>query len=154
MHTKIWWTLIIGLFVVILALAYLLIAMPVSAPTVEDIVATSTPNANLTLRERVIVRAPLPNQAVSSTFPVTGEAPGGWYFEGSFPIKVLDTANNKIGQGIAQAQSDWMTAEQVPFVAAISVGSYTGKATLVLLRDNPSGLPKNDDSVSMPIFIQ
>ena len=154
MHTKTWWSLIIGLFVVILALSYFLFATPVMAPVVVEPVATSTVDTNLPLRERVIVTAPMQNQAVSGTFVVTGEAPGNWYFEASFPIQVHDSANNKIGQGIAQAQSDWMTTEQVPFVAAITVGTYTGPATLVLLRDNPSGLPENDDSVSIPILIQ
>ena len=152
MHTRAWWTIIILLLVIIVALllALILIHAPANAP----VVATSKPVGTRPLHERVVVTSPLRGQAVPKTFPVTGEAPGNWYFEASFPIEVRDAGNNKIGQGIAQAQSDWMTTAQVPFVAAISVGTYSGPATLVLVRDNPSGLPQNDDSLSIPIVIQ
>ena len=152
MNTRIWWTIIILLLVVIVALLFALILIP--APANAPVVATSTPNGNQPLRERVVVTAPVSGATVGKTFAVTGEAPGNWYFEASFPIEVRDAGNNKIGQGIAQAQSDWMTTAQVPFVAAVSVGTYSGPATLVLMRDNPSGLPQNDDSLSIPILIQ
>ncbi len=85
---------------------------------------------------------------------MTGEAPGNWFFEASFPIQVRDKGNNKVGQTTGQAQSDWMTTELVPFTAEITVTGYSGPATLVLLKDNPSGLPENEDSVSIPIVIQ
>jgi len=154
MNTKSWWSLIIGLFAVIVVLMYFFVAIPVHAPTVGDVVATSTIDVTAPLHTRVVVTTPAQNAVVSKTFAISGEVPGNWYFEASFPIQVLDASNTAIGQGIAQAQSDWMTTEQVPFVAAITVDSYTGPATLVLLRDNPSGLPENDDSVRIPITIQ
>ncbi len=91
---------------------------------------------------------------MGKSFTVTGEAPGNWYFEASFPIQVRDKDNNKIGQTTGQAQSDWMTTEQVPFKADIAIEGYSGPATLVLLRDNPSGMPENDDSLEIPIVIQ
>jgi len=34
------------------------------------------------------------------------------------------------------------------------VGGYTGPATLILIRDNPSGLPEHDDSLPIPIVIR
>jgi len=42
----------------------------------------------------------------------------------------------------------------VPFTAQVTVEDYSGPATLVLLKDNPSGLPENDDSVSFSVVIQ
>ncbi len=104
--------------------------------------------------DKVIITSPLANSAVAKTFTVTGEAKGQWYFEASFPVQVRDKDNNKVGQGIAQAQGDWMTAEFVPFKADVTVTNYSGPATLVLLKDNPSGLPENEDSVEIPIVIQ
>ncbi len=133
---------------------YFLVATPVSAPTIGDTTATSTIDTTAPLHTRVMVITPTQNAVVSKTFAISGEAPGNWYFEASFPIQVLGADNTKIGQAIAQAQSDWMTIEQVSFMAAVTVDSYTGPATLVLLRDNPSGLPENDDSVRIPITIQ
>ena len=151
-----WW-LVILLFAVIVLCLVILIAVP--APAHAPTSATSTPATSTLvtvepLHTRVIVTSPVSGASVSKTFTVTGEAPGNWYFEASFPVQVRDADNNKVGEGIAQAQSDWMTTAQVPFKADITVTGYSGLATLVLLKDNPSGLPQNDDSLSIPVVIQ
>ncbi|MEY4747174.1 MAG: hypothetical protein RLZZ416_223 [Candidatus Parcubacteria bacterium] len=106
------------------------------------------------MSDKVTISNPLPHATVGKTFTVTGEARGAWYFEASFPVQVRDANNNKVGQGIAQAQGDWMTESFVPFEAAVTVSGYRGPATLVLMKDNPSGLPENDDSVEIPVVIQ
>ena len=61
---------------------------------------------------------------------------------------------NRVGLGIAQAVGEWMTTDFVPFNAPVIVENYTGPATLVLVKDNASGLPEFDDSVSFPIIIE
>ncbi len=62
-----------------------------------------------------------------------------------------------LGQGIATAQGDWMTTDFVPFKATINYTAdpqIIGDAgTLVLKKDNPSGLHENDDSLSVPVII-
>lgn len=155
MNTRLWTGILIVVFVVILGLTWALFAIPTPTPpitaTTTPPVATSTP----TLAERVIVTSPKPNAVVGKTFVVSGQAPGPWYFEASFPIKIVDANNNLIGQGIAQAQGEWMTTEQVTFTAPVTIsGNYSGPAEVVLMRDNPSGLPQYDDSISVPITIQ
>lgn len=154
MSTRGWWSIILVLLVVIVGLMWILFATParVEAPT-----ATSTPPAATStqpLSTRVVVTSPKERAKVGKTFTVSGEAPGPWYFEASFPIKVVDANNNFIGSSIAHAQGDWMTTGQVPFTATVTVEGYSGPAILVLLRDNPSGMPENDDSVSVAITIQ
>lgn len=155
------WIIVVLLLVVVGVLAWMLYATPVVAPTIETATSTGALNddADITpttgaLHERVRVTAPESGQPVFQNFSVTGEAPGNWYFEASFPIKIVDPNGNTVATGIATALTEWMTTEQVPFKADITVASYTGPATLVLLRDNPSGLPENDDSLSIPIVIQ
>jgi hypothetical protein len=117
---------------------------------------TGTMNPNLAApHDRVVVDAPKSGQAVFQSFTVTGKAPGGWYFEASFPIKVVDPQGNIIAQGPATALSDWMTSEDVAFKADLKLTTnYSGPATLVLMNDNPSGMPENQDSISIPIVIQ
>lgn len=100
------------------------------------------------------VTTPKPGEVLPSTFTLSGKARGGWYFEASFPYQVLDANGMKIAEGPAQATGDWMTPEFVPFTLKINIPNYKGKATLVLKNDNPSGLPENDASVSIPITIQ
>jgi hypothetical protein len=107
------------------------------------------------LSSRVTILKPAAGAAVGKTFAVEGEAPGNWYFEASFPIQVRDGEGNVIGRGIAQAQSDWMTTALVPFKAEVTLsGEYTGPARLILLRDNPSGLPEHDDAIEVEVVIK
>jgi len=161
MKTRTWWTLIVALLVVIIALLVVLIAAPkpAQAPTMSTStspVSTSTPDVtNQPLHTRVIVTSPAAGATVGQTFTVTGQAPGNWYNEAVFPIQVRDADNNVIGHGQGQAQSDWMTTAQVPFSATVTLDTvYHGAATLVLLKDNESGLPQNDDSFEVQIVIQ
>lgn len=100
------------------------------------------------------VTSPLPGATVPTTFTISGKARGGWYFEASFPYEIQDAAGKKIAEGPIQASGDWMTPEFVPFTRSVTVGSYKGMATLILRNDNPSGLPENAASISLPIVIQ
>lgn len=102
----------------------------------------------------VKVQQPKWNSVVASPLSISGEAVGGWYFEASFPIKLLDSNNQVIGQTIAQAQGDWMTTDFVPFTASLTFPTQpTGsQGKLVFEKDNPSGLPQNDDSYSRKVI--
>ncbi len=105
--------------------------------------------------DRIHVFAPLPKSVISSPLEVRGEARGGWYFEGSFPITIKDESGQILGQGTAQAEGEWMTSEFVPFRATIIFvpsGATTG--SLVLSKDNPSGLPENAAEVTIPISLR
>jgi len=171
MSNRVGWSVITILFIIILVLLYFLIVTPAPAPTslvptettattsvatTTDTTepATTTLDENAPLHERVIVQSPRIGGSVLRQFEVTGEAPGNWYFEASFPVQVRDTQGNVLAQTYATAQSDWMTTVQVPFKANVSINyNYSGNATLILLRDNPSGLPQNDDALEVPITI-
>ncbi len=132
-------------FLIVIALGVFLIVAP--SPEENEALPPFT-------SEMVKVSSPLPGATVSKTFTATGFARGMWFFEASFPVEIRDPQNNLVGQGIAQANGDWMTEEFVPFTAPITVNAYTGPATLVLKKDNPSGLPENDASESFDIVIQ
>jgi hypothetical protein len=98
---------------------------------------------------------PFPGAVVGKDFAVIGEARGAWFFEASFPVEVLDRDAKSIAIGIAQAQGEWMTEDFVPFRADIKVPeTYIGPATLILKKDNPSGLAENDASIILPINIE
>jgi hypothetical protein len=98
---------------------------------------------------------PQPGAVTGKTFRVSGQARGNWFFEASFPIDVLDKDGKKLATVVAQAQGEWMTTDFVPFVANVAVPeSYIGPATIVLNKDNPSGLPANDASASYNITIE
>lgn len=116
---------------------------PPSTPPPEQVVTSTAP---------LTVDAPQPGAVVSSPLTVRGLAPGPWYFEASFPLRVEDANGLLLGQGIAQATEPWMTTDDVPFVGTVSFSRpVTDTGRLVLVKDNPSGLPENDAAVSIPI---
>jgi len=100
--------------------------------------------------------SPLPQTEISSPVTITGEARGTWYFEASFPVVLTDWDGKIIAQGIAQAQSNWMTTDFVPFEATLTFtvdkNAYSNRGSLILKKDNPSGLPQNDDALEIPIM--
>lgn len=103
-------------------------------------------------QDLIQVTAPLPNQAINTPFVIQGQARGTWYFEASFPIELEDANGVVIGRSIAQAQSDWMTEDFVPFTSTLTfTAPSTTTGTLVLKKDNPSGMPERDDALRIPV---
>lgn len=102
------------------------------------------------------IEFPKPGDTIQNPVEIKGEAPGNWFFEGVFPIKILDENVNEIGRGQAQAQSEWMNENFVPFKANINFNAPAGSSggTIVLEKDNPSGLPQNDDSVYFNVLFR
>ena len=98
------------------------------------------------------VDSPLPNQEISSPLLVTGQARGYWFFEASFPVRLLDGNGKEIALKPAEAQDDWMTEEFVPFKAVLEFKMPSSDfGTLILEKDNPSGLPEKADELRMPV---
>ena len=99
------------------------------------------------------VTTPTPNSVVRSPLVVTGVARGNWYFEASFPIRLYDANGREIAVAVAQAQGEWMTTEFVPFETKLIFISPSAEqtGTLVLQKDNPSGLPENDSELRIPV---
>lgn len=97
---------------------------------------------------------PRPNAQAADPVDIHGEARGFWFFEGSFPIRLEDKNGIVLGEGVAQAQGDWMSEEFVRFTSQISF-SITEKmvADLILEKDNPSGLEENDDLLRVPVIL-
>jgi hypothetical protein len=138
--------------VVICLVAFLPTKMAVS-PAMQNLGKITYKNTSV---DKIQVDLPFPDAVVGKDFSVMGKA-RGWFFEASFPVEVLDKSGKVLALVTAHPKSgeDWMTADFVNFQADIKVPqAYIGPATLVLKKDNPSGLPENDASVSFPITIE
>jgi hypothetical protein len=102
--------------------------------------------------DQIKVTKPQPNQVVESPLIIEGEARGSWFFEGVFPIMLLDSNGNAIARHFAQVQGEWMTEDFVQFKAQIEFEKpATTTGTLILEKDNPSGLPENDAKIEIPV---
>lgn len=97
--------------------------------------------------------SPRPNEIIKSPLVITGEARGYWFFEASFPAELFDADGQIIETGIMQAEKEWMTEEFVPYKGTIAFRMPTAKrGTLILKKDNPSGLPEHDDFLRIPVI--
>jgi len=102
----------------------------------------------------IFVSSPEVNEEVSSPLVVEGKARGGWFFEATFPIVVVDWDGRIIGEGYAEAQGEWMTEELVPFVGEVQFQappSGNDRGALILKKSNASGLPEHDDAIEIPV---
>lgn len=102
----------------------------------------------------ISVVTPKDQETIQSPLTVTGLAKGVWFFEASFPIELRAANDEVLSVGIAQAQGDWMTEDFVPFSATLIFKNVEPQnGTLILRKDNPSGLPEHDDSLRIPVVI-
>ena len=125
----------------------------------KDIIATSTMEqyfASTTINMPIIVNNIKDNQEVSNPIKIEGKARGGWFFEATFPIQLIDTNGNIIASTTARAESDWMTTDFVSFSAVLEYANSTttGRALIVLSKDNPSDNPEFDQSIFIPVILK
>jgi hypothetical protein len=109
---------------------------------------------NVATHPLIKVFSPGPNDVIASPLKVAGEARGNWFFEASFPIELLDANDNKITLEPAyiMTSDDWMVDDFVSFDAIVEFSTpQTQTGTLILYKDNPSGLPENDDEIRIPV---
>ena len=109
--------------------------------------------------DMIVLSTPVANGIVNTPIMISGQARGGWYFEESFPVLLVNWDGLIIAESFASAQSEWMTNNFVPFKASLEFESpyhegdpeFMKRGSLILKKDNPSGLPQNDDALEIPI---
>jgi len=118
----------------------------------QEINASATTTADMP----IVVNNIKDNQKVSNPIKIEGKARGGWYFEATFPIQLVDAEGNIIAYTTARAQSDWATTSFVDFVAELNYikPTSTTRALIVLNNDNPSGNPDLDQAIFIPVILK
>src|SRR3989344_3310036 len=95
---------------------------------------------------------PQANQIIKSPLLVGGMAKGTWFFEASLPVRLVDANGEQLFLGPAQALGEWMTEELVPFQINVEFSNpKTDTGTLIIAKDNPSGLPEHDKQFEVPV---
>lgn len=118
------------------------------APAASDARAAQT-DAHADL---IRLTQPRVGDEIASPLVVTGEARGTWFFEATFPVRLLDASGALIVEHYAQAQGEWMTEAFVPFRAELRFESpATATGTLVLQKSNPSDMREHDDELRVPV---
>lgn len=100
----------------------------------------------------IIISLPKAGATIVSPLDFSGQAKGSWFFEASFPVKLIDSDGNIIASTQAAAQGDWMTQDFVSFTGRLQFNAPKGnQGSLVFENDNPSGLPQNHKQFLLPI---
>ena len=105
--------------------------------------------------DQIVLDRPARGAVVASPLEVRGRARGTWFFEGDFPLVLLDGHDNLVAQGFATAQGEWMTTDFVPFSALLRFESpESGPGRLILEKDNPSDRRELDDALVVPVVFK
>jgi len=102
----------------------------------------------------IYVDSPLPGSRIASPLKIWGHARGNWFFEGDFPVALVDTDGKMITQGYATAKNGSMTEMFVPFESVIKFKKPRSgtQGTLILKKDNPTDRPELDDALEIPVL--
>ncbi len=137
-----------AIIVVLLAGLFFVPAKKVSSPTISGAGQEIETSPDKTIS----VASPKMNAIIVSPIVASGTAKGNWFFEATFPIKILDGDGTVLGQDQARAEADWTTMGDVPFSATFSFSAPRyATGTIVFSKDNPSGLPQYAESFSVSV---
>jgi hypothetical protein len=149
-------SLIVIILVVVAGIFYLKkIQMAVSpSPSVTSTPLSSISPSPVAISDLIQVTTPVANDIIDPSKPLTisGRARGDWYFEASFPVKLVDANGNILSQSSIQTSENWMTEDFVPFEKQLQFSKPTTlTGELILHNDNPSGLSSNDRELRIPL---
>lgn len=123
-----------------------------SDDSVVDVSNETSASDQASIEGEIVVDSPLMNEAVKSPLQVSGQAVGPWFFEGSFPVRLLNGDGQEVASGVATSTESWMTEDFIPFTVDLTFNPGTSKSgTLILEKDNPSGLPENAGKLEVPV---
>ena len=113
----------------------------------------------------IVLERPQPQEVVTSPLVIKGRARGTWFFEGYFPVTLVNWDGLIIAESIASLipdlsdpESTWMTEDFVSFEGTIVFddpswdADFSKRGTLILQKENPSGSSEFDDALEIPIL--
>jgi hypothetical protein len=96
---------------------------------------------------------PVEGNTISSPLNIDGETVGSWYWEGTFRIELRSKTGDVISSTFATSEGEWMQQGYVPFTATMIFETDEKVADLVFIKENPSGMPENEDEYSIAVNI-
>ena len=100
----------------------------------------------------IMVFTPTKDSLITSPVIIIGQVPGNWSYEAQFPITLKALDGTILAKTNALMLGDWQTTKLVPFSAKLSFNKANySSGSLILEKDNPSGLSKNSDYLIIPV---
>lgn len=91
---------------------------------------------------------------IAPAFSLEGTAQNAWFSGGSALPAEIRAQGKDIWKGQATTAADTKVFGSVDFTVSGDVGSYRGKATLILHAANPNGDPAYEASYALPVDIE
>ncbi|MBU4421634.1 Gmad2 immunoglobulin-like domain-containing protein [Candidatus Parcubacteria bacterium] len=137
---------------IIIILSIIIVVLGIVKVTLLYIIKSQ--NQNIAYDDKIIVYNFAEGQEIESPLVIKGKARGTWFFEGSFPIILVNWDGLIIAQSYATAKTEWMTEDYVEFEGTITFDKPTvyNRGALIFKKDNPSGLPEYDDALEISIL--
>lgn len=129
---------------------------PTGKPQITKTLTITPSSENNDPKTVPIVLIPSKNSVIKTPVTIKGTIPPGWMFEGVFPIQIQSRTGGVLAQGQASevTPGSWQSGEPVEFTASIKFPDRpSGAGYIVLMNDNPSGLPENSKSHKVPVII-
>jgi Immunoglobulin-like domain of bacterial spore germination len=103
-----------------------------------------------------IIFSPKNDETVTSPIQISGKVSGNWFFEGSFPIELLDSNGDVIASATASSPEDWATTSMIDFSATLIYpkATTTDRGLIILKNDNPSGDPARDKKEFIQVILK
>lgn len=104
------------------------------------------------LNDLIQVETPQAGDTIETQQHIKGKARGMWFFEGDFPIYLVNEEGEELAVAIAVGEGDWMTTEWVGFTATLDYESdESGEGWLIFKKDNPSDKRELDRDLRIPV---
>jgi hypothetical protein len=101
-----------------------------------------------------VLENPKPNSFVDTLIDVNFQAKG-WLFENSSLAKLITEDYRDLdSQSATSVDGDWMRTDLISIKVQLNAGEYKGKAKIILMADNPSGLKEKDKKVEFWVYIK
>ena len=105
------------------------------------------------LKDELVLFEPQDGDTVGCPLRVQGRALGSWFFEATFPVRLVDAEGQTIFQAPLMTSENWMTEDYIGFEASFYYQTTATEGTLILENANASGLPENAKQVSLDVTL-
>jgi len=107
----------------------------------------------------IVITSPIKDQIITSPLNLEGQARGYWFFEASAPVVLTDWDGRIIAESYITADGEWMTTDFVPFTGELEFEKPEfpeglNYGFIIFKKDNPSGLPENDDALEFRVYFE
>ncbi len=102
----------------------------------------------------LVLDQPIDLESITCPINIEGQIENdGWFFESEFSIELVSILGQTVSTTQARAVGDWMTSGNVEFTTELpcSEAELIG-SSLVFKNNNASGLPENDDSITIELL--